>query len=847
MKSNKRRTMALERLWFFPLILLSVLCGAYIPCTAYLINYTAFSVRLYQVLPQILLFFAAFLALGIGIAQLIIHWQAIMAKLGDYRYAIYGIVLALTFTALIQNQYPNPALLVWSVIAGLFLKKWEHKYVYLIFGIVMTAACVAFINNKLPLITLVIWGVFAGILIDSSLPPLEIYSDILLGLSLAIIVQLFCSNTGLQELSNTQPQWDYQSRGALLSLHFWGLCFILPMVLRLIDRKILCRIKTTGSVVIIALLISWLCVNMATSGLVPIKVITKDDEFVLSSKDNTVVFLVDSLDTQYVEDYILAKDMRLETPDMNAAEPEEVEDSAEAVDSVAQIVGDTENETEEVKYVLDEETCHELLENFTYFDNVVSGGAPSQLSVPTLFTGNLFNSEYQSLDQYYEESYSGSSLFKDLKDNGYSVRIYSGLDTLQYANIDNIDNIRTDISFGEKSFEKMFLNMLKLTGYYALPYQMKSLSWVSSNDIAGNIKITTPDVQRYSINDPVFCLNYEQNGLSVQDDQNCFVVYHLYGARYPLKMNEEGVETKEPETSLGQQLAGVFRMIDEYIEAMKVEGIYDNSTIIIAGNNGALELGQNPAVFIKPRNASGSFTRISEPRTFKNLRASLVDGILPNVQQTYGYNMFEQPASKGMTLREHYAHKNLWSQLYAENGQTYRKFIITDEAHGIENIVKTVETEPYEYKLNQWISFCGDEDEVTPDFPVTGLSFNEGNYCWTSGQDITMGFAISKPQKKAIFEMQVDGTITGYQRVNVYVNEKLLYDEVLGGPATIHVEIPKKVAPDGVFNIVLKLPDAATPMELGINDDPRVLSLRVTGCAIYSQKGYAKHLEQMAN
>ena len=46
---------------------------------------------------------------------------------------------------------------------------------------------------------------------------------------------------------------------------------------------------------------------------------------------------------------------------------------------------------------------------------------------------------------------------------------------------------------------------------------------------------------------------------------------------------------------------------------------------------------------------------------------------------------------------------------------------------------------------------------------------------------------------------------------------------------------------------MLKLPDAATPMELGINDDPRMLSLRVTGCAIYSQKGYAKHLEQMAN
>ena len=854
MSVDRKRTQMIKdavRQWLFPVVLLSFIVGIFTPSLAYINNYALYSVKYYQLLPRMLLEFVGVLALGVGLALLICHWQWVKSKLGDYIYLAFGILIALTFVAFVQNKYPSVALLVWGVFAGMLLRKWEHKYVYLIYGIAIAVGLAVFVQNKYPLVTLFLWGTIAGFAIKEGLRPIDIFTDVVFGLSLAICVQLLFANDGLEVLSNNQPSWNNQAVGAILSLHLWGLCLILPSVLRLIDRPMFRRIRFFGSIALTAVLVIGLAVRLLTVNLPPIKVVTKDDEFTLSTEDNVVVFMVDSLDAQYVEDYILAEDMRLEVPEEETDDVEELfelfgEDQAEELVAECDVEA-LEEEAEEEIYVLDAAISHGLLDDFTYFDNVVSGGAPSNLSIPSMLTGKAYTLDYESMTDYYEEAYASSTLFRDLKQYGYDVRIYSYLGTLEYADDAEISNIRTDIDFREKSFGTSMKNLSRLTGYYALPYQMKKTVWLPGSDISGNVEIATPNEARYSVYDPSFYVDFNADGLSFEEDRKCFVVYHLYGAQTPLRMNEECVWAKETETSLGRQLAGDFRMIYEYVETMKAEGVYDNRTIIIAGNNGALELGQNPAVFIKPRHASGGFTRNSEPRTYKNLRASLVDGILPNAYQTYGYNMFDQPASDDPVLRPFVTNKNYWSQVFAENGNWIRKFIITDEAHGVENIVKTVETEPYEYKLNQWISFCGDEDEVTPDFPVTGLSFNEGNYCWTSGQDITMGFAISKPQKKAIFEMQVDGTITGYQRVNVYVNEKLLYDEVLGGPATIHVEIPKKVAPDGVFNIVLKLPDATTPMELGINDDPRVLSLRVTGCAIYSQKGYAKHLEQMAN
>lgn len=216
---------------------------------------------------------------------------------------------------------------------------------------------------------------------------------------------------------------------------------------------------------------------------------------------------------------------------------------------------------------------------------------------------------------------------------------------------------------------------------------------------------------------------------------------------------------------------------------------------------------------------------------FANLRASLVDGIVKKPLPQYGYNMFNQPEDKAPLLREHIADGGKWRRLYSENAPEWRTFMIMDEARGQEHILKTVESEPSPCTLDEWISLCG-YDDMADSFSITGLDGHGPQYRWTVGQDVTMSFALEEPQKNVMFRMDYFGTIDDNQRVLAYVNNHPVYDAIASGASSLQFIIPMKYAPDGIYDIVFKLPNAVSPRELGINEDGRLLGLQVTGCAL---------------
>ena len=813
--------------WLFPVLLLALIAGLCAPIQIYLNNYSTFQVKLVQMIPVFLVTFIVILAVGTGIGLLILNWRWVKQKLGIYKYVLIGGLVALVFVICVNNKAPVPTLLCTGLLMGMLIRnmeqgllvlKWEQKYKYLIYGIALVAGIAAFIQNKYPLLTVFVWGAVLGMVLNKKDSPINVYTDIVFGLALAFFAQLLLCNTGLETLTNSQPNWNNQSTGAVLSLHLWGLSLILPSVLRLIDVKVLRQVKQWGSAVLGAGAVIAVVAFVAKADLPPIRVVTKDSEFTLSTNENVVVFLVDSLDAKYAEDYMLAED----------------------------ILPKTKKKKKKEKTGLDESRTNTLLDDFTYFDNVVSGAWNNSVSVPMLLTGERFsvnpdrdpnyNWEMYSKDRerYYEEAYAQSSLFSDLIENGYSIRFYSNTSLVQGMDVEQIDNVRTDIAFRQKSFGTSLGNMLRLTAYYAMPYQAKHAFWISSNDIASNTEMATPDVQNYNVWDATYYKDYTNEGLTLVEDGKTFVIYHLRGAVAPYRMNEECKQVNEADTSLEQQVAGVFRMIGEYIEEMKAKGVYDNSTIIIAGTNGDLELGQNPAVFIKRKHDSGTLVRNSRPLTFANLRSSFVDGIVKKPLPKYGYNMFNQPKDEAPALREHLADQSKWKQVYPwDNSPRWRTFMIMNKARGTKYILKTVETDPYPVVLNEWMSLCGYRD-MTDRIQIRGLSTNDGAYRWTSGQNVTMGFALEEPRENVLFRMDYSDTFNGDQRVLAYVNNHPVYDEIASGASSIRFSIPMEYAPDGIYNIVLKLPNVVSPVSLGISDDTRKLGLQVIGCGLYA-------------
>ena len=114
------------------------------------------------------------------------------------------------------------------------------------------------------------------------------------------------------------------------------------------------------------------------------------------------------------------------------------------------------------------------------------------------------------------------------------------------------------------------------------------------------------------------------------EDKNAFKLYHLFGAHPPYTLDENGY-LHDNGTSQAQQIEGVFKVVRDYIHAMKEQDLYDKSTILIVADHGAVDIYQNPMLLIKSENHTQDQLEIRHaPVSFKNILPTLssaIDGI----------------------------------------------------------------------------------------------------------------------------------------------------------------------------------------------------------------------------
>ena len=161
----------------------------------------------------------------------------------------------------------------------------------------------------------------------------------------------------------------------------------------------------------------------------------------------------------------------------------------------------------------------------------------------------------------------------------------------------------------------------------------------------------------------------------------------------PFSMNENGEKVSRKETSREQQVRGVFRIITDYMEALKAQGVYDSSMIVITADHGGVSLYQNPAVFVKPADAHRSQMAVNDaPLTFRNLRAAFMEEATGLRNEAYGDGMFTEPA-RGV-LRTHTFDAVLYKNVYGETSEKeygkarYLTFEFGDPARDDGQIVK---------------------------------------------------------------------------------------------------------------------------------------------------------------
>ena len=475
-----------------------------------------------------------------------------------------------------------------------------------------------------PLIALVSVAVLVIVYIIGLIIPIKrlFYSYVLLVFSLALgfYIQGNFLNPAFNSLNGKEIAWSQYKINGIISIIAWILVFVVPQVVYAIKENIMSLIVKWGSLFVTAMQLVSLVVLLLTTHKVVSNdfAVTKNGEFELSSKNNTIMFVVDTLDASWFEDMLLPN--------------EEYEES---------------------------------LKDFTYFDDAVAGGAPTVLGIPTLLTGKIDMDASRDTSEYYKDAYESSSLFADMQKSNCNVKLFTEFYYLDYCDKNSVDNLKMEQKYVISSRRGFMECLYKFVSFYAMPQFLKQNFWLYSGEFNQYITLEDNTSNLYKLDDAQFYQDFKEKGITTQNDKDTFVMYHLNGAHSPYVMDENAQAVPSDSIGVDSQIRGIFKIIKEYMDELKAKGIYDSSTIIITADHGGIDLYSNPAILVKERNANHDEMVVSDSKiTFTNVNNTIASSTLKD-SSAYGENVFE--VGDKQMVRFHVAPNDLTENVFKDN------------------------------------------------------------------------------------------------------------------------------------------------------------------------------------
>ena len=269
-----------------------------------------------------------------------------------------------------------------------------------------------------------------------------------------------------------------------------------------------------------------------------------DEQLKLSKNNNIVTFVLDRMDTDYV------------------------------------------NEIFE-KYPDDKE----IFSGFTYYTDNISQYPGTFPSVVGLLSGETFDKQ-QSQTEFSEKAWENPVLFEALKANNYKVNgLLNSIATFyEFSQIeDKFDNIKKlDAKNREIKKFRFCTSVTSAAMNQFMPYCLKRLfaGYLSIPNECVKIK-NTPDYFDKTVSpssDLAFYNRLKDVGLSADEEQSVYSFVHLLASHNPYGYNEN-LKVTQNSNSI-KQTRGTFKILEEYFNQMKTLGIYQSSTIIVMADHG---------------------------------------------------------------------------------------------------------------------------------------------------------------------------------------------------------------------------------------------------------------------
>lgn len=368
-------------------------------------------------------------------------------------------------------------------------------------------------------------------------------------------------------------------------------------------------------------------------------------EFEVASKENTVMFIVDTCDGRFIDR------TKNQFPDL-----------------------------------------FDGLDGFVYYPNATSTHSRTYPSLPYLLTGKIchFDKPYS---EYVNEAFDGSTYVQDIKATDCNVGIYTNDQYIGESGMPSIDNKADNLELYVSKYGTV-KQMAKMSLYRVMPYAFKARFVYDSAPVNADVLripeshpnkcITSDDMTFYSrlIND----------GLAVGNYDKAFRLYHMWGAHPGAKFDENMQPIEAASTE--QSVRGDFLIIQKYIEQMKKLGVYEKSTIIITADHGSsrscsvddsLEIDSPPtvAMLVKPAGCgmSGEGVSVSDaPVCHDDLFSTIIDS-LGGSYEKYGVPVWDHVEGEQRT--RYYYYQALYSDIDGE--VALREYSIDGDARDFSN------------------------------------------------------------------------------------------------------------------------------------------------------------------
>lgn len=620
----------------------------------------------------------------------------------------------------------------------------------------------------------------------------NLMTSLLFALTVGFFLQSNFLNVYYGVLDGTPIPWEKFGTVAFVNTSIWCALLIAPFLLMRLLKSILYRKLVAHTVaLLLGIQILFMLLSLGAAPL-PVKgnyYLSTEKMFELSSKNNIVVFVLDSFDTELFQK-LLNKYPKL-------AEP---------------------------------------LNGFTYFPDAVGSYPTTKGALPQILTGVWYENR-ESFAEYIERAWRDNPFWGFLKKHGFDNRIFTYPNFVCHSSqaIDNLVTNYLEIS----SVFGLLTNFYKLSAFRFMPhiYKKAFIFYAENFNIyakpAGNASVS-----EYKFDDVNFYKQMISYGITITNKLDSFRFYHLWGAHPPYTMNQNIERVALWGVTEEEQAVGSLNIVFAFIKLLKEKNMFNNTAVVVIADHGTTgRKFSRPLVLVKPQFRELPLLHSINPVSFVDLQPTLINAI-EGFQ--FGNSFFVEKESNYQRRFMYYLweNHNLWKKNYLPNIKEY--LVMGDSAH-LKNWTQTgfVYTpnerakfkEPYCYEMGQSVNFelSGNSEE----FCRFGWSVQEKNHRWTEGSQVGLSFHLQgrNAEKDILLRLNAAAYLGGgraHQEIGVFANEKQVATWQIKGLDWYEAVIPAGLIDNtGLWRIVFTISDPTAPSEVSDSKDIRKLGIAV--------------------